>query len=582
MRVEGTATGRPWLLRDVDEAVALAICQRHGLPDIVGRVLAGRGLEPHEVPGFLEPRLKDCLPDPSHLLDLDAVARRLAVAVIDREPVGIIGDYDVDGATSTALAVRYFRALGVEPVVEIPDRLKDGYGANEGAFERLAEAGCRLVLTLDNGTTAFGPIAHAADQGQEVVVIDHHAAEERLPAALGVVNPNRLDQQSPLGHLAAVGVTFVVLIAVSRELRRLAPATPVPDLLAMLDLVALGTVCDVVPLTGLNRAFVHQGLRIAGRGGNPGLKALAEAAGVKGAISEAWQFGFALGPRINAGGRLGHSPLGWRLLATRDEDEAVRIAAHLDDLNRERQAMERRLLDAADAEAQRQLDSGRPVLVAAGEGWHPGVIGIVASRLMERYHRPVFVIGMENGTGKGSARSVPGFDVGAAVIAARQAGLLVHAGGHAMAAGLTVEQERLGAFADFLAERATGIDGKSAIPERPLHLDGRLSVAGLGTALATDLARIAPFGAGNEEPRFCLEDARIVEWRDLSGGHVSCTLAGLASGRSRAIAFRCADTPLGGMLREPGTPLRLAGRIKLDRFNGETRTSFQIEDAAPA
>lgn len=582
MRIEGTATGRPWLLREVDERTALAICQHHGLPDIVGRVLAGRGVEPAAVPSFLEPRLKDCLPDPSHLLDLDRAARRLATAVVDREPIGIIGDYDVDGATSTALAVRYLRALGVEPVVEIPDRLEDGYGANAGAFDRLALAGCRLVLTLDNGTTAFEPLAHAAGQGQEVVVIDHHAAEERLPEALGVVNPNRLDQESPLGGLAAVGVTFVVLIAVSRELRRLAPATPLPDLLAMLDIVALGTVCDVVPLTGLNRAMVRQGLKVAGRAGNPGMAALAEAAGVRGTISEAWQFGFALGPRINAGGRLGHSPLGWRLLATDDTDEAVRIAAHLDDLNRERQAMERRLLEAAGEEAQRQLDAGRPVLVVAGQGWHPGVIGIVASRLMERCHRPVFVIGMENGIGKGSARSVPGFDVGAAVIAARQAGLLVHAGGHGMAAGLTIEEARLGAFRDFLAERGTGSDGRSAIPERPLHLDGTLSVAGLGTALATDLARIAPFGAGNEEPRFCLEDARIVQWRDLSGGHVSCTLAGLATGRARAIAFRCADTPLGGLLRQPGTPLRLAGRIKLDRYNGETRTSFQIEDAAPA
>lgn len=583
MAAERTASGRPWRFREADPDQALAISQRHGLSEIVGRILALRGIGPGTTASFLEPRLRDWLPDPSHLLDLDHAADRLARAVLEREPVGIIGDYDVDGATSAALVTRYLRHFGLEPTVEIPNRLTEGYGASRTAFDRLAARGCRLVLTLDNGTTAFAALAHARGLGQEVVVVDHHAAEAELPEALAVVNPNRLDQDSPLGHLAAVGVVFVLLIGVNRRLReRHAVAAPnLPDILGWLDLVALGTVCDVVPLTGLNRALVRQGLRLTASGPTPGLEALAKVARLE-RITEAWHLGFALGPRINAAGRLGHSALGTRLLTARSDVEAGVLAERLEHLNRERQAIEQSLLAQAERAVRPQLEAGRSVLLAVGEGWHAGVLGIAASRLVERVNRPVFVIAMDGATGRGSARSVRGFDLGAAVIAARRAAILLEGGGHAMAAGLTVARERLADLEAFLAER---IADAARTPEGlgdPLVIDGSLAVGGITVELATEIERVAPFGVGNPEPRFCLDDARVAQVRELRGGHLACTVVGAGGGWVKAIAFRCFDEPLGRFLRRADGPVRIVGRIKADRWRGQTRASFQIDDAAPA
>jgi single-stranded-DNA-specific exonuclease len=572
-----SVSGRPWRYRQIDEELALAISQRHGLPQILGQLLAARGIGLDAVPSFIEPRLRDWLPDPSHLLDLDVAARRLAQAILDAEPIGIIGDYDVDGATSTALLARYLRAFGIEAAVEIPDRLGEGYGASPEAFDRLAEAGCRLCLTLDNGTTAFEALAAAAAAGQEVIVVDHHAAEDRLPAALGVINPNRLDQASPLTHLAAVGVVFVLLVAVNRELRRLGGRDmALPDPLRWLDLVALGTVCDVVPLTGLNRAFVRQGLRIAGMTPLAGLAALAGQAGIA-RVGDVWQLGFALGPRINAASRLGEQLLGPRLLMTDDAGEAQAIAGRLDELNQQRQALERQIVAAAEESVQSQLQAGRQVLFAMGEGWHAGVIGIVASRLVERHQRPVFVLAAENGVAKGSARSVRGFDLGACVIAARQAGLLERGGGHAMAAGLTIRTEKLDAFQDFAQERMAAADHVAVAAGKALELDGTISAAGVTALLAADLEKIGPYGPGHVEPRFCLSGARLVDLREVGDGHLACVFAGI-TGRVRTIAFRCRETAVGAALRQGGDGLKLAGRIKADRWNGELRASFQIDD----
>ncbi len=561
----------------------LAIGQRLGLADITARVLAGRGLGLGDVEGYLEPRLKDWLPDPSHLLDLDVAAERVARAVAGAERVGLIGDYDVDGATSTALVGRYLRSLGAEVHVEIPDRLTDGYGPNAEALGRLAAAGCRLVLTLDSGTTAFEALAAGRRLGLEVVVVDHHAAEAQLPDALAVVNPNRQDQASPLKHLAAVGVAFVVLVAVGRALRAAGhfASRPEPSLLDRLDLVALGTVCDVVPLTGLNRAFVHQGLKVAGRGGTVGLDALARVAGLEG-VGKARDFGFVLGPRLNAGSRTGRSALAARLLLTDDPSEAAGLAERLHELNGQRQATVRLVLEAAEREAAEQARADLPVLVVAGDGWHQGVVGIVASRLVERYHRPAFVIGIDNGTGKGSARSTGGFDIGAAVIEARRRGLLLKGGGHAMAAGLTVEAGSLPAFASFVRQCHADHSGGAAPAPEPLELDAALSVAALGTPLAIEVERMAPFGAGNQEPRFGLADARLVEARPVGEGHVSCQLAGPAGGgRTKAIAFRVGGTPLAEALLRGvgGCGLRLAGRLRVDRYRNREQASFQIEDA---
>ncbi|MCX8100483.1 MAG: single-stranded-DNA-specific exonuclease RecJ [Geminicoccaceae bacterium] len=579
MNVEGTVSGRSWRLRPADPARAIAIAQRHGLPEILGRVLAARGLEPAAVPSFLEPRLRDVLPDPSHLADLDRVAARLADAVEARERIGLVGDYDVDGATSTALAASWLRGFGIEPEIAIPDRLSEGYGASAAILDRLARAGCRLVMTLDNGTSAFEALAAAAARGQEVIVVDHHAAEARLPPAFGIVNPNRPDQESPLAHLAAVGVTFVVLAAAERELRRRAVVAPRSDLLAQLDLVALGTICDVVPLDGVNRAFVRQGLKVAARNARPGLAALAVAAGLE-AVEQTWHLGFLLGPRLNAGGRLGEPLLATRLLLAEHPEEARLLAERLDRLNSQRQDIERRLLAAAEAAVQPQLDADEPILLAAGQGWHPGVLGIVASRLVDRYARPAFVLSLVDGVAKGSGRSVAGLDLGALVIAAKETGLLREGGGHPMAAGLTAEIGRLEAFKAFARERAQPVLGEAEVT--PLELDGALAVAGVTTELAASLDRLSPFGPGNEEPRFCLTDARIVETREVGRGHVSCVIAGTAAGRIRGIAFRARDKALGGALARRGEPVRLAGRIKLERYRGEERVGFEIEDAAAA
>ena len=580
--VERSVSGRRWRLRPVDEAAVLSMSQRLDLPEIVGRVLAARGVGIDAAATFLRPRIRDSLPDPSHLLDLDVAVERLADAVAAGERIGILADYDVDGATSAALLSRYLGAIGAASAVDVPDRLREGYGPNPAALERLAKAGCRLVVALDCGTTAFEALGVAAERGQEVIVVDHHAAEPRLPSAVAVINPNRCDQDSALGHLAAVGVTFLLVVALNRVLRARGhfARAPEPDLRRWLDLVALGTVCDVVPLTGLNRAFVAQGLRVAARGGNLGIARLASIARIA-ALDNCDDLGFALGPRLNAGGRVGHSGLGALLLASDDADEVAEIAARLDLLNQERRTLERTVLAAAEAALATALQGDAPLLLAAGEGWSPGVAGLAAARLVERYHRPAVVIGLADGTGKGSGRSVAGFDLGAAVIAARQAGILSQGGGHPMAAGLTVAAERVEALAAFLTERVGRQLGAGPPASPDLTLDGALQVGGCSIGLARRLAMLAPYGRGNPEPRFAIADARPWRVRQIGDNHLDCWLQDAAGGRVRAVAFRALDRPLGqALLAASGRPMHLAGRIKLDQWNGEQRVTFQIEDAA--
>ncbi len=586
--VDGSVTGKSWRLAAEQPDVARSISQQYGLPEVVGRVLAARGMSVATVPGFLEPRLRDWLPDPSHLLDLDRAVERLAAAAVAGERVGIIGDYDVDGATSTALVRRYLEAVGCSVEVRIPDRLTDGYGPNDTAFATLADAGCRLVLCLDSGTTAHAPLAAAAARGLEVVVVDHHAAEAELPRAFAVINPNRKDQTSALGDLAAVGVAFVLMVALNRALRGAGhfASCVEPDLMAALDLVALGTVCDVVPLTGLNRAFVVQGIKIARQGRNPGLAAMAAVAGIE-SIDDARKFGFVLGPRLNAGGRMGESELGATLLGTEDPAIAAELAGRLDLLNTSRQALERETLEAALRAVEPQLREDSPLLLTAGEGWHVGVVGIVAARLTERFARPALVVALHGGIGRGSGRSIPGFDLGAAVIAARAAGLLVAGGGHPMAAGLTVEAESLPALQAFLCHNfaasiaATRPEAPAIEPGRAeLRIDGALSLAAVNTDLARKLLQLAPFGAGHDEPRFVLEAARVMQARPVGRGHVSCLLAGPAGPAVRGIAFRSADTGLDRALLGGGA-LRVVGRIRLDSYQGRERAGLEIEDAAP-
>ncbi|MDR6288104.1 single-stranded-DNA-specific exonuclease [Inquilinus ginsengisoli] len=577
--VESSAKGARWIGRAADDRLALALAQRHALPEIVARVLAARGIGLDDAKDFLNPTLRALLPDPLVLRDMDRAADRIARAVTSGEGIAIFGDYDVDGATSTALLTRYLRAVGVEPQIHIPDRIAEGYGPNAQALEKLRAGGAGLVVTVDCGTTAFEALEGAMGSGLDVVVIDHHTAEPRLPRVAAVVNPNRLDQDPGLGQLAACGVVFLALVALNRVLRRagLFANRAEPDLMALLDLVALGTICDVVPLTGLNRALVGQGLKVMAQRRNIGLAALADVARVTETV-DAYHAGYLLGPRINAGGRIGRADLGARLLATEDREEATRIAALLDEHNVDRKTVEADVM--ARAIAQAEAAGAGPMILVAGEGWHPGVVGIVAGRLRERYGRPACVVGFEGGIGKASGRSVPGVDLGAAVIAARQAGLLLSGGGHRMAAGFTVRQDLIAELHDFLSSH---IHGQSNAPMVPVvELDGTLVVEAATVGLAETLAKLGPYGAGNPEPRFALPRVRVVAASVVgSGGHVACTLVGPDNGRLRAIAFRCADQPLGQALLRRDALVHVAGTLRLDRWNGNLRVQLFIEDVAP-
>jgi single-stranded-DNA-specific exonuclease len=582
--VERSVCGRRWRLRIGDAQEGHAIAERLALPEIIGRLLAQRGVDRNQAPGFLAPRLRDQLPDPSHLRDMEPAVVRLVRAVRERETIAVFGDYDVDGATSAALLARFFAAAGCQTRIYVPDRLREGYGPNAPALLRLRAEGVRVVVTVDCGTNAHLPLAEAADAGLEVIVIDHHVGEPLLPRAAAIVNPNRLDEESPHGSLAAVGVAFLLVVAINRALRQAgwyAGDHAEPDLMGWLDLVALGTVCDVVPLAGVNRALVAQGIKVARRNANPGLAALAAVAGVNEPI-DAYHLGFLLGPRVNAGGRVGAADLGARLLATDDPALAAELARRLDGYNLGRRDIEARTLEAAIAMVEGAPQS--PVLVfSAAENWHPGVIGIVAARLKEHYERPACVVALGDGIGKGSGRSIAGMPLGPAVIAARQAGLLINGGGHAMAAGFTVAAEKVDALRQFLVERlGDGLDREHLVPA--LSIDAALSLAAAQDALIEHIARLAPFGAGNPEPRFVFPGVRVIHAEPVGSGHLRCTLADpLGAARLRAIAFRVAGTPLGRFLGETrGVAIHVAGHLRRDSFRGGDAVQLVIDDAAPA
>jgi single-stranded-DNA-specific exonuclease len=585
--VERSLTGKRWEERLGDGRQALALAQQLGLPEIVGRVLAARGVAAEEAGRFLNPTLRDYLPDPSTLQDMDRAAARLTRAIESGEKIAVFGDYDVDGATSAAVLARFFAGLGVVLEIYIPDRLAEGYGPNAPALKRLKAQGVDIVITVDCGITAYDALGEAAEAGLEVIVVDHHAAEPRLPEATAVVNPNRLDDTSGHGQLAAVGVAFLLVVALNRALRAAGwyekNNRSAPDLMGLLDLVALGTVCDVVPLTGLNRALVAQGLKVMAARRNAGLVALSDVARIDDKPGT-YHAGFLLGPRVNAGGRVGEAPLGARLLTCDDAAEAAAIAARLDGYNAERREIELQVLDQAIRLVEEQ-GAGEGLVVAASEGWHAGVIGIVASRLKERYNKPALVVALENGIGKGSARSVPGVDLGAAVLAARQQGLLVNGGGHPMAAGLTVAADSLGELTAFLdtrlAQRLAEIDYRPS-----LGIDGALKPRGATLDLLEQLERCGPFGVGNTQPRFVLPAVRVAKASVVGDNHVRCFIGDAsgnagASGSLKGIAFRALESDLGpALLQTAGLPLHLAGRLQIDRWGGREGVQFIIEDAA--
>ena len=576
--VEESLSGRRWVGPGVEEdRLSEAMAQATGLPGPLARLLVQRGVPPEEARAFLAPALRDLLPDPRKLKDMETAAARINAAVARAEPVAIFADYDVDGGASAALLIRWLRALGREATLYVPDRVGEGYGPNAPAIAELAQ-GHGLIICVDCGTLSHEALA-AAEGKAEVIVLDHHLGGETLPPAVAVVNPNRQDEDGALGHLCAAAVVFLCLVEANRQ-RREAGLTPLPDLMGLLDLVALATVADVAPLTGVNRALVRQGLKIMARRAHAGFSALADVAGVDRAPTP-YHLGYLLGPRINAGGRVGRADLGARLLACDDPAEAQSLAEKLDMLNKERRAIEAAVQEEALAQAEaRGLEA--PLVWAAGEGWHPGVVGIVASRLKEATHRPALVIGFEGDEGKGSGRSITGVDLGSCVHRLEDEGLITRGGGHRMAAGLSLQRGQLEPAMDRLGELLAR-QGADAGGPRDLRLDGLILPTAATVELIEALEEAGPFGASAPAPRFALPEAALADARVVGDGHLKLSLRTTMGARLDAIGFRLADTPLGrAMLEGRGGAWHLAGRLEVNHWQGRSRPQLRLEDAARA
>ncbi len=585
--VERSVSGNRWISR-LDQAGqnrALAIAQTHGLPELIARVLAGRGVGQDEAMAFLDPTIRGLMPDPHLLTDCEKAAQRLLHAIRKGETVAIFGDYDVDGAASSALLYRFLTHFGVPASIYIPDRIFEGYGPNPTAINQLIDNGATLIVTVDCGSTSFESLEAARARNIDVVVIDHHQVAHELPHCHALVNPNREDDLSGQGHLCAAGVVFMVLVAALRLLREAGDSRVRSiDLLAWLDIVALATVCDVVPLKGLNRAYVVKGLIAARHQGNLGLAALFRKAGLNGPVTP-YHFGFLIGPRINAGGRIGDAALGARLLTLDDGGEAEAIAAKLDELNRERQAMEAAMLQEAEAEALAEYGNGdgASVIVTARENWHPGIVGLIASRLKDKFRRPAFAIAFDPmGKGTGSGRSINGFDMGRMVRAAVDAGLLVKGGGHAMAAGLTVERSNLGKLRAFFTEKAEK-QVAGLVANETLKIDGALGASGATVELIDRLETAGPYGSGHPQPVFALPSHRLRDSRLVGQSHIKITLEAQDGGRVDGIAFRAAETPLGALLMSSrGAQIHVAGTLGADHWQGSRRVQLRVTDAAKA
>jgi single-stranded-DNA-specific exonuclease len=582
--VERSLTGRRWRAREADLGLTEAFRRRFSLPEIAARLLAARGVSLDEAEAFLAPTLKTHFPDPSSFQDMDEAARVIEDAIVSGRSCAVLADYDVDGGSSAAQLVRYFRARGRELKIYVPDRMKEGYGPSALAFERLKAEGVELVITVDCGAAAEGPLNAAADLGLDVVVLDHHLMAGPPPRARAVVNPNRLDDTSGQGHLTAAGVVLVTLAAVNREARKRGSigSNNLPDLIQMLDLAAIGTVCDVAPLTGFNRAIVAQGLKILRNGKNIGMVALAENAGRKGQAT-VYDFGFILGPRINAGGRVGDASLATKLLSTENEEEARELAATLEALNQERRAREAEMLADAETAALAEAEK-RNVVIVGSHLWHPGVIGIAAGRLKDRLMKPTIVLGgvTEHEPAKGSGRSTPGVNLGAAVAAAKTAGLLINGGGHAAAAGLTVEWDKVEALKDFLSDYLAPEIAAAAGEARALSVDAAGAVGAMDLQLLDALDQIGPYGQGHPEPVFALPDVRVCFAKLVKEEHVRFTLEDARGARVSGIAFRAMKSPIGEALLKRDATYHAAVRIKRNEWNGNVKAEVEIVDLASA
>lgn len=583
--VSNSLSGKAWRARAADEKLATGHARRLGAPDLVGRLLASRGVALDEAQLFLNPTLKDLFPDPSTFADMDTAAEVIFDAIVSGRPTAVFADYDVDGGTSSAILSRYFRAWGRELILYVPDRLNEGFGPTPFAFRNLKEQGAELVVTVDCGAAAIEALKVANEIGLDVVVLDHHLMhDESTPPIRALVNPNRPDCGSKHGFLAAAGVVFVMVAALNRLARKrgVAPPGGLPDPMKWLDLAALGTLCDMAPLKGVNRAFVTRGLSVLERLDNPGLKALAEISGIE-APKSVYHATFVLGPRLNAGGRIGDPWTAARLLATDDRAEAIRLAEKLNHQNAERKEVEAGIQAAAIAQVEARLaekpDAG--ILVVGGEGWHPGVIGIVAGRLKEKFHRPAIVIGWGEGLGpvaRGSGRSVHGVNLGELISRAAKQGLLLSGGGHAMAAGLSIDPARIPELRDRLEAETQGAVVELA-EARILEIDGALGPGAANAELLDMVERVGPFGAGAPEPLFAVPNVRAAGARRVGANHIAFDMIGEDGARLRAIAFRVADGPEGVAISQGG-PIHVAGRLRADTWRGKGKVQIEVADIA--
>lgn len=578
--VEESCRRLRWQARCADEAAVTELEQVKSLDTLTARLLAGRGITPDLADEFLDPSLRGSMPDPSSLQDMDKAATLILDAIEARQKITIFADYDVDGGSSAAQLIRWGRGLGVEIGLYVPDRVKEGYGPTVQAFEQLKAEGNDLVITVDCGAAAQGALEAAESLGLPIIVIDHHLMHGDLPPCAALVNPNRADDTSGLGHLAAAGVTFMALVALNREARR-RELKNLPNILDLLGLTALGTVCDVVSLTGLNRAFVAQGLKVLSKGDNVGVNALADVASSAPPYTT-YHCGFILGPRINAGGRIGKAGMGAEMLSTENTQLAYGHAAELDRVNTERKALQNQMVNEALEEAHK-LPKDDAVIIVNMEGWHPGVIGIVAGRLKDRFDKPAIVIGVnEDGLGKGSGRSLSGVNLGEAITKAKDAGLLISGGGHAMAGGLTVEADKIVPLTEFL-NALLADDVAQARKNLSLKIDALIAPSAASQAIIDKIDQVAPYGAGNPQPLFAFSDMRIAFAQRVKGGHVRCSFEDSIGGRINGICFRADETGLDQILLDSNAPrVHVVGRLKKDSWKGRSKIDLQLVDLAIA
>ena len=571
-------TNNKWQLKSFDERQAELISQKFDTSYLIAKLFSIRQISVDEISSYLNPTLKDNIPDPNILVDMDKACERLLAAIKNKEKIAIIGDYDVDGSTSTSCLIKYFKSINVEVIYHIPDRFSEGYGPNKKTFQSFKDQNINIIFTLDCGTAAYEEIKFAKENCMDVIVIDHHQAEINLPEAYAMINPNRLDDTTKLGYLAAVGVTFMFIIGLNRKLREnnwFNDSLKEPNIIALLDMVSLGTICDVVPLIGINRLLVQKGLEVFSKNSNTGLAALIEKANISNKIST-YDLGFKLGPRINAGGRLGKSKHGTELLTSEDSLEAKKIAAELDNFNKERQTIEAHILKSAiESLTTEQLE--KKIIFAYGQDWHEGVIGIIASRIKQKFNKPCIVFSSKNGIAKGSGRSVKGIDLGNLIIAATQKGIITKGGGHAMAAGLTIDEDKISNLQDFIEGRLTGNEQLNENIEN--YADSVINISAINTELYDDINQLGPFGSNNEEPNFIIKSTKITFIKEFGDNHIRCGLNSDIDKNVEGIAFRSKNTPLGdAIMVNKGKQVSLYGKIKVNEWGGRRIPQLHIED----